>query len=126
MAAHGKKVMALRGAIGVERNEAAAILGATAELLREVLRRNRIDHDDLISCIFTVTEDLDAAFPAQAARELGLTAVPLLCAREIPVPGAPERIVRLLAHYHGPDGAVPQHVYLGRAAALREDLTGAQ
>jgi chorismate mutase len=126
MVAHGKKVWALRGAISVERNDAQSILSATAELLRAVIARNNLDREDLISCIFTVTEDLDAAFPAQAARELGLTTVPLLCAREIPVPGSAPRIVRLLLHYYGPPEVQPQHVYLGEARALREDLAGAQ
>jgi len=126
MVAQGKKVWALRGAISVERNEAEAILSATAELLQAVIDRNGLSREDLISCIFTVTDDLNAAFPAQAARELGLTAVPLLCAREIPVPGSAPRIVRLLLHYYGPPDVAPEHVYLREARALREDLAGAQ
>ena len=79
-----------------------------------------------MSCIFTLTEDLDAEFPAVAARRMGLSAVPLLCAREVPVPGALPRIIRVLIHCYGEDDHEPQHVYLGEAAALRLDLSGAQ
>jgi len=119
-------VIALRGATSVERNEAEQILAATGELLRALIERNRLDPEAIISCIFTVTDDLDAAFPAQAARQLGLTAVPLLCAREIPVPGSLPRVVRLLMHCYGAERAAARHVYLREAAALREDLEGAQ
>jgi chorismate mutase len=118
------KLKALRGAITVEDNEAEAILGATEELLRELLDRNGLGPDDLVSCLFTCTEDLDAAFPAEAARRLGLNAVPLLCAREIDVPGALPRVIRLLVHCYT-DGEA-QHVYLREAETLRRDLQGAQ
>jgi chorismate mutase len=80
----------------------------------------------MVSCIFTVTDDLNAEFPAVAARALGMNDVPLLCSREIPVPGALPRVVRALLHYYAPDGHRPQHVYLGDAKALRLDLNGAQ
>jgi chorismate mutase len=115
---------ALRGAITVERNDSEAILEATEELVREVLDRNRLEPDRLVSCIFTCTADLDAAFPAEAARRLGLSAVPLLCAREIDVPGALPRVIRLMAHCYL-DGE-PQHVYMREAVSLRRDLEGAQ
>jgi chorismate mutase len=85
-----------------------------------------LDVDSLVSVIFTMTEDLDAEFPAVAARRLGLNRVPLLCAREIPVPGALPLVIRVLAHYHADDGHEPQHVYLREASALRSDLAAAQ
>lgn len=110
----------------VAANEAAAIREATAELVRELMARNGLAPDELVSCIFTVTEDLDAEFPAAAAREVGLDAVPLLCAREIPVPGSMPRVVRILAHYLAAEGHVPEHVYLGEAQSLRPDLGSAQ
>ena len=118
------KLKALRGAITVDDNEAEAILGATEELLRELLERNALQTDDLVSCLFTCTEDLDAAFPAEAARRLGLNAVPLLCAREIDVPGALPRVIRLMVHCYMEGDA--QHVYLREAERLRRDLQGAQ
>ena|SRR5215216_5306775 len=118
------RLRALRGAITVEDNDAGAILGATEELVRELLERNGLGAEDLVSCLFTCTEDLDAAFPAEAARRLGLSAVPLLCAREMDVPGALPRVIRLLAHCYM-DGRA-QHVYLRGAESLRRDLQGAQ
>jgi chorismate mutase len=118
------KLRALRGAITVDDNDSEAILGATEELVHEVLERNGLRHEDVVSCIFTCTADLDAAFPAEAARRLGLSAVPLLCAREIDVPGALPRVIRLMVHCYM-DGEA-QHVYLREAEALRRDLQGAQ
>ena len=118
------KLTALRGAITVDDNDAEAILDATEELVRELLERNALRPEDLVSCLFTCTEDLNAAFPAEAARRLGLNAVPLLCAREIDVPGALPRVIRLMVHcYMEGEG---QHVYLREAEALRRDLQGAQ
>ena len=80
----------------------------------------------MVSCIFTLTEDLDAEFPAVAARRLGLDRVPLLCAREVPVPGALPRVIRVLMHYYAEPEHEPRHVYLGEARALRADLESAQ
>ena len=120
------RLIALRGATTVELNESAPILTATGELMRELLERNGLEAADLVSCIFTLTEDLDAEFPAVAARNMGLSKVPLLCAREIPVPGALPRVIRVMIHAYAPIGAEPQHVYLGEARALRLDLEGAQ
>ena len=120
------RLFALRGASSVDRNDAQAILGATEWLLREILKLNDLHPSDVGSCIFTLTEDLDAEFPAVAARRMGLSRVPLLCAREIPVPGALERVIRVLSHCYPPDGLEPQHVYLGEARRLRLDLEGAQ
>ena len=107
-------------------NDAEAILEATEQLMQELLSRNKLGADDLVSCIFTLTDDLDAEFPAVAARRIGLTNVPLLCAREIPVAGAMPRVIRVLMHCYLPNGGEPQHVYLRDAAALRLDLSGAQ
>jgi chorismate mutase len=120
------RLYALRGATTVAENDAGAILGATDELMREILTRNELAAEDLVSCIFTLTEDLDAEFPAVAARKMGLSAVPLLCTREVPVPGALPRVIRVLIHCYGDEDHEPQHVYLGEAAALRLDISGAQ
>jgi chorismate mutase len=117
---------ALRGAITVERNDAEAILDATEELVRAVMDRNSLAPEDLVSCVFTCTDDLDAEFPAVAARRLGLSAVPLLCAREIDVPGAMPRVIRMMLHCYADEGAEARHVYLREAEALRRDLRGAQ
>jgi len=117
---------ALRGAITVEANEAEAILSATTELVTEVMERNRLSPEDVVSCIFTCTDDLDAEFPAVAARRIGLSAVPLLCAREIDVPGGLPRVIRLLMHYYADPEMSVNHVYLRDAVSLRRDLEGAQ
>jgi chorismate mutase len=120
------RLRALRGAITVEQNEADAIVGATEELVREVMVRNELGPEDLVSCIFTCTNDLDAEFPALAARRLGLDRVPLLCAREIDVPGALPRVIRLLVHCYAEPASPARHVYLREAVSLRRDLEGAQ
>jgi chorismate mutase len=120
-------VRAIRGAVQVEAADAASTLAGTAELVATIMHRNMLDSDAVISMLFTATSDLRAAFPAQAARELGLGEVPLLCATEIEVPGAPPRIVRVLLHVETelPRASI-QHVYLGGAAALRPDLSVAR
>jgi chorismate mutase len=116
-------VRAVRGAIQVDANERAAILDGTSELVTEVLARNSIEPADLISIVFTATTDLNAEFPAYAARLLGLTDVPLLCTTEIAVPGSMPRVLRLLAHVETSlTRAEIRHVYLRGAAALRTDL----
>jgi chorismate mutase len=120
------RLRALRGAITVDENEAEAILDATEQLVREVIVRNELDPDQMVSCIFTCTEDLNAEFPAVAARRLGLSAVPLLCAREMDRPGALPRVIRMLLHCYAPEEAPAQHVYLREARSLRLDLEGAQ
>jgi chorismate mutase len=117
---------ALRGAITVEDNDAGAILSATEELVRELMQRNSLAEDQLVSCIFTCTNDLDAEFPAVAAREMGLSGVPLLCAREIDVSGALPRVIRVLVHCYAEPESPARHVYLREAVALRRDLEGAQ
>jgi chorismate mutase len=120
------RLFALRGAISVPVNEAQAILDATTELLSAIIQRNSLCSDDVVSCIFTATSDLNAEFPAVAARALGFDGVPLLCARELDVPGALPRVIRVLIHYHADARHEPSHVYLGEAASLRSDLLAAQ
>ncbi len=120
------RLFALRGANSVTANDADAILAATDELMRELMARNELEADAMVSCIFTLTDDLDAEFPAVAARRLGLHHVPLLCAREVPVPGSLPRVIRTMVHYYAEEHHTPRHVYLGEARALRADLDSAQ
>jgi chorismate mutase len=120
------RLHALRGAVSVERNDAQQILAATTELMREIMERNGLAPRDVVSCIFTATEDLDAEFPAVAARAVGFDRVPLLCTREIPVPGSLPRVIRVLIHYYAGEGHESRHVYLGEARSLRADLEAAQ
>ena len=116
-------VRAVRGAIQVDRDDRAEVLDATTELLSAVLERNQLTPDDLISVVFTATPDLRSEFPAYAARQMGITNVPLLCAAELDVPGAMPRVLRLLAHVETDLGRSDvRHVYLRGAAALRTDL----
>jgi chorismate mutase len=120
------RLFALRGAISVERNDAEDILEATGELMEEIMQRNSLVPGAVVSCIFTATNDLNAEFPAVAARALGFERVPLLCAQEIPVPRSLPRVIRVLIHYYGEDGHTPVHVYLRDARSLRADLDAAQ
>ncbi len=116
-------VRAVRAAIQIDGNERDQILEGASELVREMLRRNELTNDDLISIVFTATPDLTAEFPAYAARLMGMTDVPLLCATEIAVPGAMPRVLRLLAHVETERSrAELAHPYLRGAAALRRDL----
>jgi chorismate mutase len=116
-------VRAIRGATQLEVDEREHLLDRTAELVRGVLDRNGLTSDDLVSVVFTATPDLTSEFPAYAARLIGITDVPLLCAREIDVAGAMPRVVRLLAHVETDLArADVQHVYLHGARALRTDL----
>jgi chorismate mutase len=116
-------VRAVRGAIQVEADEPAEIYRGVREMLTEVLDRNGLSADDVISIFFTATPDLTSCFPAAGARELGFADVPLLCASEIGVLGSLPRTVRLLAHV---ETSLPRaeirHAFLGAAAALRDDL----
>lgn len=112
----------MRGATSVEEDTSEAIQGATAELLHEVMTRNAVAPDDLVSIIFTCTEDLVSDFPAVAARAIGLSTVPLICAREIPVVGSLPRCIRLMAHLYAPADRAVRHVYLRDARQLRTDL----
>jgi chorismate mutase len=120
------RLFAVRGAAQAEANEATSILAATEELMRELLNRNDLAPEAMVSCLFTTTEDLDAEFPAVAARNLGLDSVPLLCAREIGVPGAMPRVIRVMVHYYAAADRSPAHVYLGATQELRSDLHAAQ
>jgi chorismate mutase len=116
-------IRAIRGAIQVDANERDAIIEGATEMVRAVLERNQLTASDLISIVFTATQDLDAEFPAMAARQLGLTDVPLLCATEMDVPGALPRVLRLLAHADTDlSRAAVRHVYLRGATTLRTDL----
>ncbi|MDQ6831652.1 MAG: chorismate mutase [Gemmatimonadota bacterium] len=120
-----RRVRAIRGAITVDRDVPADILAATRELLTAIAAKNDIGPSDIISAIFTVTDDLRSEFPARAARDLGWVDVPLLCTVEIPVPGALGHCIRALIHVESDrarDGIV--HVYLRGARSLRPDLLG--
>src|ERR1700691_5992032 len=120
------RLFALRGAVSVKRNDAEYILEATSELMREIMERNALRPENVVSCLFTATRDLNAEFPAVAARALGFDQVPLLCAQEIPVPQSMPRVIRVLIHYYAAEDHVPAHVYLGDARELRLDLHAAQ
>lgn len=110
----------LRGATQIEANTVEAMEDAVVEMCREIERRNAIAPPDIVWAIFTVTHDIDADFPARAARVAGWGAVPMICSREIPVPGSLPRCVRVLLHV---DGEGPRnHVYLRGAQVLRPDL----
>jgi chorismate mutase len=116
-------VRAVRGATQIDADDRDQILEATTELVSEVMARNELSTDDVISVLFTVTPDLTAEFPALAARKLGFHEVPLLCATEIGVPGALPRVIRLMAHIEtGRPRSAVQHVYLRGATALRLDI----
>jgi chorismate mutase len=118
----GQRIHGVRGATTVERNEAQEILDATDELLRAIIAANDLQPDDIVSAFFTVTNDLDAAFPARAAEDFGWNIVALLHATEIPVPGSLPRCIRLLVHaYTTRPRAEIKHCYLRRAIILRPD-----
>ena len=118
-----RAVRAIRGAIQVDRDDPEVIHTDTGMLLAEVIRRNRLEVEDIISVLFTVTPDLVSGFPAAGARLLGLTDVPMMCATEISVPAGMARVIRLLVHIQTdrPRSAI-EHVYLRGAARLRPDL----
>ena len=121
-----ERLFAVRGAVQADANQPDAILAAAEELMSELISRNGLEPEQVVSCLFTATNDLDAEFPAVAARRLGLESVPLLCAREIDVPGAMPRVIRVLVHYYAASDHRPQHTYLGEAQNLRADLEAAQ
>jgi chorismate mutase len=121
-------IRGIRGATNVTADEPELILQATRELLEEILHENEgMQPEDIASAIFTVTDDLVSTFPAQAARQMGWDLVPMLCAREIPVPESLPRVIRVLVHWNT---ELPQpeikHVYLREAVKLRPDLVAAQ
>ena len=115
----------LRGATTAERNEPAAILEATRELLEALIQANDVHPEDVASILFTTTPDLDAVHPARAARELGWVHVPLMCASEIAVPNSLPRCIRVLIHWNTTKAQNElQHIYLREARLLRPDLMG--
>lgn len=117
------RVRAARGAIVVGQDTPERVLDATRRLLDEIVERNGVDPDDLISILFTATDDLRSAFPAEAARRMSLGSVALMCAREIPVEGSMPSVVRVLMHFHSERAAADIiHVYLDGAETLRDDL----
>ncbi len=115
---------AIRGAITVDHDTPAQLHEATRTLLAEIVARNAVTTDSIVSVIFTVTPDLTSAFPAMAARAMGWLDVPLLCTMEIPVPGALGRCIRVLLHVESdrPRAGI-QHVYLRDAATLRPNVS---
>ncbi|MBO8162998.1 MAG: chorismate mutase [Brevibacillus sp.] len=119
-------VRGIRGATTVDRNEAEEIIAATRELLTEMVRRNQVAAEEIASVFITTTDDLDAAFPARAARSFAdWTYVPLMCAREIPVPGSLPRCIRVMMHVNTSRSQREiEHVFLREAVRLRPDLTG--
>ena len=112
----------IRGATTVTENDANAILGATQELLEQIVAQNDVRTEDVASVIFTATPDLDAAYPAVAARRLGWTHTSLICVQEMVVPGSLSRCIRVLVHWNT-DRAIDEicHVYLREARRLRPD-----
>ena len=120
-------VRGIRGAVQVPENSAEAISTATKELLRAMVEANGLETESIASAFFTVTTDLNADYPASAARAMGWSQVPLLDAQEIEVPGTMPRVVRVLLHVEtARSQAEIQHIYLGAAAKLRKDISGAQ
>jgi chorismate mutase len=120
------RLFAARGAVQAAANERDAILDATEDLMRELIDRNGLEPEEMVSCMFTTTDDLDAEFPAAAARRIGLDSVPLMCSREIPVPGSMPRVIRVMLHFYAAPDHETAHVYLGEAQKLRTDLEAAQ
>ena len=116
-------VRAIRGAIQAQANSADSISAATKELLLAILEDNKISRSDIVSVILTATPDLNAAFPAAAAREIGFESVPLLCAVEIDVPGALSKVIRAMVTVNTSlESNEISHIYLGGAKALRKDI----
>lgn len=117
------RVRALRGATTLDADDRGHVLDRTRELIRELFARNGLVEDDLISIVFTATDDIRSAFPAEAAREAGITHVPLLCARELEIDGGIDRCIRILVHAYTPrEPRSLRHVYLHAARQLRTDL----
>jgi len=117
------KVAGIRGAVSVEQNRREDILASTRLLLNEMVERNCIEVEDIVSVIFTATPDLNAAFPAEAARQMGWTNTALMDAVELPVPGSMPKVIRILIHVNVADDFHATHVYLGNCQRLRPDLS---
>jgi chorismate mutase len=122
MTAPDTRLRAIRGATTVVADTSDHIRVGTGELLETIMRRNQVAVDDIVSILFTATPDLRSDFPAAAARTLGLSHTPLLCAQEIPVEGAMSRCIRVLLHCYGRPDEARHHVYLHEARQLRLDL----
>lgn len=122
---HAEKLCrGVRGATTVEANTREAILKGTRQLLALIIRRNEIDPLDVASAVFTVTKDLNAEFPALAARQMGWLDVPLLCGYEVEVPGSLSLCVRIMLHWNTTKSQKEiQHVYIHDAVSLRPDLS---
>lgn len=116
------RTFAVRGAVQAEANTEEAIGRASQKLIGALMENNAIGPDEMISVLFTATPDLDADFPATATREIGLSSVPLICAREIPVPGKMERVIRVLVHFNAPEGHRTVPTYIDGTEELRDDL----
>lgn len=116
-------VRALRGATTVDADTVDDVRSRTIELLEAMVARNDVDHDDIISILFTATDDIHSVFPAAAAREIGFGDVPLICARELDIVGATPLCIRVLMHLNTDrSNAQLRHVYLEGASGLRDDL----
>jgi chorismate mutase len=120
-----ERIRAIRGAITVPEDTPQEVVAATTVVLEDMIAKNALAPADMVSLIFTATGDITSQFPAVAAREMGLTAVPLLCATEIPVPGSLPLCVRVMLHAYMPDDRQVWHSYLRDAVRLRDDLTEA-
>ncbi len=120
---NGARVRAIRGATTVEHDTREEVIGRTRELVQAVVDRNGLTPDDLVSILFTATDDIRSAFPAEAAREAGFTHVPLMCARELDIHEGIERCIRVMVHVYTGLGATElRHPYLHGARQLRTDL----
>ena len=117
-----ERIRAIRGAITVTEDTPEEVVSATRLVLEDMIARNALSPDDMVSLIFTATSDVTSQFPAVAAREMGLTGVPLLCATEIPVPGSLPLCVRVMLHAYMPADRAAVHSYLRDAVRLRDDL----
>lgn len=118
-------IRGIRGAIQISENSVEAIRGATQELLLSMISANAVVTSDIVSAFFTVTTDLNADYPAAAARAMGWSQVPLLDAQEIEVPGGMPRVIRVLLHVEtARTQSDVEHIYLRGAAALRPDVSG--
>ena len=118
-----ERVRALRGAITLDSDSKDQVIERTARLLTTMLERNQVTHEDLVSIVFTATDDIRSEFPAAAARQIGISDIPLLCARELSVEGAVGLCIRVLMHlYTEKESGALRHVYLEGAVPLRTDL----
>ncbi len=122
-----EKIRGIRGAIQIGENSKGEIMEKTKELIREIMRKNKVTEEDIVSVFFTVTKDINSEFPAYALREMGLRFVPALCATEIDVPGAMKRVIRVLIHvYTELSQQEIKHPYIGNTKILRPDLSGGE